>query len=170
MDFQLVTEDNLDYLRQKSTPFNFEQPQCDADDLAKGIADYVTKAKAFGVAGVQLSMPYRVFGVYVEEGKFQVMYNPELLLVNEQKKIVETEGCLSFPELFLNINRPKEICVKYQDTTGKLNTIELKDYYARGFLHELDHLNGVVFTDYVGKLALKMARKKVQKLNKRKRK
>ena len=50
MDFQLVTEDNLDYLRQESTPFNFEQPQCDPDDLAKGIYDYVSKAKAFGVA------------------------------------------------------------------------------------------------------------------------
>ena len=85
-----------------------------------------------------------------------------------KEKIVETEGCLSFPDLFLNINRPKEICVNYQDTTGKLNTVELKDYYARGFLHELDHLNGVVFIDYVGKLALKMARKKVHKHNKRK--
>ena len=168
MDFQLVTEDNLDYLRQESTPFNFEQPQCDPDDLAKGIYDYVSKAKAFGVAGVQLSMPYRVFGIYIEEGKFQVMFNPKLLLTNDQSQVNETEGCLSFPNLFLNINRPKDVCVNYQDTTGTLNTIELTNYYARGFLHELDHLNGVVFIDYVGKLALKMARKKVHKLNKRK--
>ena len=170
MNFELVTESNIEYLRQESTPFDFENSPCDADDLANGIYDYVKTEEAFGVSGVQLSFPYRVFGVYIESNKFAVMFNPKLLLANEANKVNETEGCLSFPNLFLNINRPKDVCVNYQDTTGKLNTIELKDYYARGFLHELDHLNGVVFIDYVGKLALKMARKKVHKNNKRKRK
>ena len=168
MNFELVTENNMGYLRQESSPFDFENPPCDANDLANGIYDYVKKAEAFGVSGVQLSLPYRVFGVYIESNKFAVMFNPQLLVSNDSNKVNDIEGCLSFPELFLNINRPKEICLKYQDTTGKLNTIELKDYYARGFLHELDHLNGVVFIDYVGKLALKMARKKVYKHNKRK--
>lgn len=170
MNFELVTESNIEYLRQESTPFDFENSPCDADDLANGIYDYVKTEEAFGVSGVQLSFPYRVFGVYIESNKFAVMFNPKLLLANEANKVNETEGCLSFPNLFLNINRPKDVCVNYQDTTGKLNTIELKDYYARGFLHELDHLNGVVFIDYVGKLALKMVRKKVHKHNKRKRK
>ena len=57
---------------------------------------------------------------------------------------------------------------EYYDLENKLNTTELSDYYARGFLHELDHLNGTVFIDYVGKLSLKLARKKVVKYNKRK--
>ena len=168
MNFELVTENNMDYLRQESSPFDFENPPCDANDLANGIHDYVQAVEAFGVSGVQLSFPYRVFGVYIESNKFAVMFNPQLMLSNDANKVNESEGCLSFPNLFLNINRPKDVCVNYQDTSGALNTIELKDYYARGFLHELDHLNGVVFIDYVGKLALKMARKKVHKHNKRK--
>ena len=164
MNFNLVTEkDNLEYLKQVSNPFDFKNPPYDPTELANTIFNYVKGAEAFGVSGIQLSFPYRVFGIFIENNKFQVMFNPRLIEIIADKKVNEKEGCLSFPNLFLNIGRPKIINVEYQTTTGLINNIELSDYFARGFLHELDHLNGVVFTDYVGRLSLKMTRKKLYK-------
>ena len=170
MEFKLVTEkDNLEYLKQVSKPFDFNSyTNEEIKKIENNITNYVFEQQAFGVAGVQLSFPYRVFGVYVDEGDFRVMFNPSLLKILDDTNVNETEGCLSFPELFLNIGRSKRILIEYHDLENKLNTTELSDYYARGFLHELDHLNGSVFIDYVGKLSLKLARKKVVKYNKRK--
>lgn len=164
MEFKLVTEqDNLEYLKQVSKPFDFKYPPYDPEKLADIIFNYVKKAEAFGVSGVQLSFPYRVFGVFIEQKKFQIMFNPKLVSIVNDTEVNEKEGCLSFPNLFLNISRPKIISVEYQNTVGLINNIELSNYYARGFLHELDHLNGIVFTNHVGKLALKIARKKLIK-------
>ena len=75
------------------------------------------------------------------------------------------EGCLSFPNLWLAVKRPASINAKYLDRTGKECTIELKGIDARCFLHELDHLDGVCFTDKVSKLKLAMAIKKQRKHN-----
>jgi peptide deformylase len=78
------------------------------------------------------------------------------------------EGCLSHPDLFLTVKRPRGIVAKYLDINAKECTIELYDIDARCFLHEYDHLNGIEFTDRVSKLKLDRAKKKRQKLNKRK--
>ena len=96
-------------------------------------------------------------------GKERRAFVNPVIVERTEKLITTEEGCLSFPNLFLSIARPTRIKVQYQDVSKKLNTIELTDYYARGFLHELDHLNGIVFTSHAGKLALKMARKKLYK-------
>jgi peptide deformylase len=94
------------------------------------------------------------------------MYNPKLLNIIDHTLVAEQEGCLSFPQLVLNKKRPKQISVEYQNEMGELNKAELFDYYARGFLHELDHLNGVVFIDNMSPLVLKMARKRRHKRQK----
>jgi len=163
MEFKLVTDDNLEYLSQVSKEFDFNNPPYDPIELSNVIFNYVKKREAFGVASIQLSFPYRVFGIYIDNDSFQVMFNPKLIEIIDNNQVTQKEGCLSFPNLFLNIGRPKIISVEYQDAAGMINNIELTDYFARGFLHELDHINGVVFTKYVGKLALKMARKKLAK-------
>lgn len=77
------------------------------------------------------------------------------------------EGCLSFPGLFLNIERPLSIDVEFYDVNGKLINTTFEGLTARCFLHELDHMNGVRMVDYVKPLALKMARQKQQKLIKK---
>ena len=162
--FKLVTEArDLEYLKKVSSPYEYEQSPSSPYELQKTLEDYVIKSQAFGVSGIQLSYSYRVFTIHVAEANLQTMFNPELIEVLDDTPIRMQEGCLSFPNLFLSIARPTRIKVQYQDVSKKLNTIELTDYYARGFLHELDHLNGIVFTSHAGKLALKMARKKLYK-------
>jgi len=77
------------------------------------------------------------------------------------------EGCLSFPGLFLNIERPLSIDVEFYDVNGKLINTTFESLTARCFLHELDHMNGIRMVEYVKPLALKMARQKQQKLIKK---
>ena len=79
----------------------------------------------------------------------------------------EPEGCLSFPELYMKVKRPRGIVVKFLDTDAKECILELYDIDARCFLHEYDHLQGIEFTDRVSKLRLQRAKKKRTTLRKR---
>jgi peptide deformylase len=93
-------------------------------------------------------------------------FNPEVTHVTEQTSHM-TEGCLSFPFLGLKITRPAEIKVKYQDFTGAQKEATFNGISARCFLHELDHMNGIVYTERVKPLALSMGIKKRNKLLKK---
>jgi len=77
------------------------------------------------------------------------------------------EGCLSYPSLYLNIKRPKEVVVKYQNADGDLIHATFDELAARVFQHEMDHMKGQNFTEYVSKFMLKSARKKQKKLLKK---
>ena len=87
-----------------------------------------------------------------------------ILEVNNEKELGE-EGCLSFPDLWLKVERSKSLIAKYLDNTGQERIIQLEGLDARCFLHELDHLDGVCFTDGLSPLKLAMAIKKQRKLN-----
>jgi len=164
---KIITDDQLDYLRQVSKDYSFETNREEqTKQLSQHIKALVHRERAFGISGIQFEYPYRVFGIYTSNEKFEVMYNPKLLNIIDHTLVSEQEGCLSFPQLVLNKKRPKQISVEYQNEMGELNKAELFDYYARGFLHELDHLNGVVFTDNMSPLVLKMARKRRHKRQK----
>jgi len=91
-----------------------------------------------------------------------VCINPKVLEISEDI-INDNEGCLSFPGLYLKIKRSSKIKVEYTTEDGKVTQVELTGLTARCYLHELDHMNGVKFTDYVGPLALKIAKEKQQK-------
>jgi peptide deformylase len=86
-------------------------------------------------------------------------------MFGDNDKIEGEEGCLSFPNLWLKVARHNKITASYLDSTGKQCIIELEGIDSRCFQHELDHLNGITFTEYVSDLKLKMARKKQRKLN-----
>jgi peptide deformylase len=90
------------------------------------------------------------------------MFNPKVLATSNTSQTGQ-EGCLSFPDLWLDITRPKEIVSEYFDITGKECIITLSDLDARCFLHELDHLNGICFTDKMSPLKLALAIKKTKK-------
>jgi len=101
----------------------------------------------------------------IEDGKVRSVFNP---LINDVSKetVNFKEGCLSFPFLFLSINRPKWCSVKYTDQHGKEIEETLHGMPARIFQHENEHMNGYVFTDLVSKFKLeraKEARKKMLK-------
>ena len=92
------------------------------------------------------------------------MSNPKV--TSQSSTIQDTEeGCLSFPDLWLGVKRPQSIEAEYLDKTGKQCTITLTGTDARCFLHELDHLDGIVFTEKVSQMKLMLARKKQRKYN-----
>lgn len=92
--------------------------------------------------------------------------NPKVIRVSE-KVDKNNEGCLSFPGLFLKIERPMSVEVEFYDENGKQHNTTFEGLTARCFLHELDHMNGIRMIEHTKPLALQMARQKQQKLIKK---
>ena len=86
-----------------------------------------------------------------------------LMRIYNSEKIQMQEGCLTFPGLYLNITRPSEIEVEYEDIQQQTQTKKLQGIMARVFLHELDHLYGVCFVDRAAKLSVKLAQQRIKK-------
>jgi peptide deformylase len=95
--------------------------------------------------------------------EYVAFFNPKVVNMSDEMALMD-EGCLSYPLLTLKISRPKEIMVEYQDFNGELRNTKLVGISARCFLHELDHMNGIVYTSRVKPLAFQMAMKKRDKL------
>ena len=161
---KIVTDKSL--LHRKSAPYEFNNDH-HPDLLSTHIKKMVKENNAFGISGVQFNYPFRVFGIYTTDSKFEVLFNPELVSIADETLVNEEEGCLSFPDLILKIKRPKSIVVRYQNEDQEWISNQLDGYYARGFLHELDHLNGVLFTDNISPLLLNIAKRRHAKLAKR---
>jgi len=114
--------------------------------LLRDMAETMYDAEGVGLAAPQIGILKRVIVVDVgdEHGLIE-MVNPEIIARSGEQ--LGPEGCLSIPNLNGDVLRAKDITVKGQDRDGKEFTIEASDYLARAFQHEVDHLNGVLFTD-----------------------
>lgn len=119
-----------------------------------------------GFAANQMGFLHRVFTMNIG-GEPKFYYNPEIVESGEEVVALE-EGCLSFPDLYFKVKRPANVTVRYQDRDGEVHTEELTGLASRCFQHELDHLDGVCFTDRVSKLTLDMAQKKRAKNERKK--
>ena len=93
------------------------------------------------------------------------MINPEILWESEQHSVFE-EGCLSIPGQVGEVERPAKIRVKFLDALGQAQEMEAEGLVSHAVQHELDHLNGVLFIDYLSGLKRKMIIKKMEKLKK----
>ena len=132
--------------------------------LAKRLKMTMKLYSGLGLSANQCGVAERMFVMGTEE--FQVVcINPKVITQGEVVK--DKEGCLSFPGLFLNVDRPQWIEVEFTDEFGEVKQARLDGLSARCFLHELDHLNGVRYTSHVKPLALKMARQRATKLVKK---
>ena len=101
-----------------------------------------------GLAANQIGMDIRAFAMVrdLENNEVIVCFNPKI--VKKYSELVNCEeGCLSFPDEFINVDRPDKIVVKYEDEDKKDHKIKLSGMAARVFLHEFDHLEGIVFTE-----------------------
>ena len=155
-------------LKQQAVAWNFEV-DLNAEQIEQ---EMITVMKTFhgrGLAANQVGLLKRVLAIQLEHHEDKpeafAMFNPRIVTVDDTVLPDEgEEGCLSFPNLWLKVKRPKSITVEYFDKTGKSCIIELTGIDARCFLHELDHLNGIVFTDYVSQMKLMLARKKQRKI------
>lgn len=142
--------------------FNFANPPVDPSRFASSLVETCKKYNGIGLSANQCGYNYRVF-VMGSGDEYVAFFNPKIISVSEEKTQME-EGCLSYMDLFLNIERPSTIEVEYQDFTGTTKTTKFAGITARCFQHELDHMNGIVYTMHVKPLAMQMAMKKRSKL------
>jgi peptide deformylase len=157
--FDLVAED-AEILRQKMPEFNFQNPPVNANEFASTLVETCKKNKGLGLSANQCGFPYRIF-VMGANDDFVAFINPKVVSSEGEAHMIE--GCLSFPLLGLRITRPQDIVVEYQDFLGAKHTTRLNGISARCFLHELDHMDGIVYTDRAKPLALKSGQDKRQK-------
>lgn len=131
--------------------------------LVQDLIETLEHHQAYGLAANQVGISYRVMAIKIDRSlSTTVMFNPELVSVSDED-FVELEGCLSFPNTVLKIGRSKKIEVRWQNVNGIYHTDTLEDMNAKCFLHELDHLNGIVFKDYVSDLKFQLATQKGKK-------
>jgi peptide deformylase len=140
------------------------------DDMFETMYD----APGIGLAAIQVAEPLRVITMDLakkrEEGETtrepRVFINPEILSSSEDKSTYE-EGCLSIPEYYEEVERPARVRLRYTDLDGKQHEEEAEGLFATCIQHEIDHLNGVLFIDYLSKLKRDRVQKKFEKAAKR---
>jgi peptide deformylase len=157
--FDLVTE-NSPALKQVLPEFDFTNPPINPNEFASKLVETCKKHNGYGLSANQCGYSHRVF-VMGTGDDYVAFFNPKIIESNGESHIVE--ACLSFPLLGLRITRPKEIVVEYQDFLGVKHTTRFDGISARCFLHELDHMNGIVYTERAKPLALKFGLDKRQK-------
>ena len=128
-------------------------------------------APGIGLAANQVGLLNRVIVMDLadrEEGEEAApwfMVNPEVIWESQEMSVMQ-EGCLSIPQQFADVERPAQVRVKYLDYNGKQAEMEASGLLSHCVQHEIDHLNGVLFTDYLTSLKRNMMLKKVDKLKK----
>jgi peptide deformylase len=163
MEFKLGPHDTL---VQSSTPWDFSADG-DAEQLEKDMCNFMITAGGIGLAANQIGLAKRVFvmGSNNIEG-FPApfaLFNPRIIEASSEMAL-DREGCLSYPGLFLTINRAEWIVAEYQDSQGNTKEVKIDGYLAKCFQHELDHLDGVCFVDRVSQMKLNLAMKKLRKV------
>jgi|SRR5690349_13249665 peptide deformylase len=140
------------------------------DDMFQTMYD----APGIGLAAIQVAQPLRLITMDLakrdEEGETKpqprVFINPEIIAKSDELSIYE-EGCLSIPEYYEEVERPAKVRVRFMDIDGKVHEEEAEGLYATCIQHEIDHLNGVLFIDYLSKLKRDRVMKKFAKAAKR---
>jgi len=150
-------------LKQKSESWDFKN-HINAAVVEQDMLVIMKANRGIGLAGNQVGLLRRVFVMKLVDGREIGCFNPWIMVGDNDLKD-DQEGCLSFPNLWLKVKRHNKITAAYLDNTGKQCIIELDGVDSRCFQHELDHLDGITFTEYVSDLKLQMARKKQRKLN-----
>ncbi len=149
-----------------STEWDFNIDK-DAELIENEMISIMQYHNGIGLAGNQIGLIKRVFVMFSKDQNKNIgVFNPKVLWYGNEIT-TENEGCLSFPHLYLPIKRPLNIEVEYLDKVGERCIIKLSDIDARCFLHELDHLNGICFTEHVSQLKLMLAKKKQIKIHRK---
>ena len=155
------------FLRKKSAIV--EEVNDEIRSLMDDMLETMYDAPGIGLAAIQIGVPKRVIVIDLSKGdeKKSPMFfvNPEIIVKSNNDAVYE-EGCLSVPNQFAEINRPETCKVKFLDYEGKEQTLEAKGLLATCIQHEMDHLEGVLFIDYLSKLKKSMIIKKLSKQKK----
>ena len=151
-------------LRKKS--LQVDKVDKEIKKLMDDMLETMYKAPGIGLAAVQIGVLKRVVVMDIsrETDKKEPMYfvNPEIVWKSNEKATYE-EGCLSIPNQFANIERSEKCTVKYLDYFGAEKEIKAEGLLATCIQHEIDHLNGILFIDYLSKLKKDIIVKKLLK-------
>lgn len=165
MKFELGAHSSLTEI---STDWNFSQDG-DSEKLSDDMIKFMLENHGIGLAANQIGITKRVFVMGSENipnfPKPFALFNPKIV-EHSKETVLDQEGCLSYPGLYLTVTRPNWIVAEYQDYRGNTHDIKIDGYLAKCFQHELDHLNGICFVDRVSQLKLQLAMKKLRKNSK----
>lgn len=139
-------------------------------DLSKKMVDVMLSAPGVGLAANQIGILKKIVTVRIqdEEKKIDntyVLFNPKIKSYSKEKIIME-EGCLSLPKQYADIERPKSITVEYVNEKNEIIKEKKNGFEARVLQHEIDHLEGKLFIDYLSSLKRNIFIKRVKKLKK----
>jgi peptide deformylase len=156
MELKLIPEDSP-MLLEPCQEFDFENPPHDPKELAESLYNCMIKNDGLGLSANQVGLPYRVFTM--RSNPPLTLFNPRV--VNASKnEILAKEGCLSYPLLYLNVKRPDQCRVRFQNENGETMTETFVGLIARVALHEYDHMEGKVFTQKASQFETQRAKRK----------
>ena len=163
---RILTEPDK-FLRQKSQVV--EEVNDDMRQLMDDMLDTMYDAQGIGLAAIQICVPKRIIVIDLskEKEKKNPLYfvNPEIFWSSEEGATYE-EGCLSVPGQFAEVDRPDKCHVKYLDYDGNKKELKAEGLLATCIQHEVDHLEGILFIDYLSKLKKSLIVKKLSKQKK----
>jgi peptide deformylase len=137
--------------------------------LMDDMLETMYRAPGIGLAAPQIGVLQRVIVVDVadkdEKPQPFVMANPEILWKSDETS-VHNEGCLSLPDHYADVTRPKQVKLRYIDRDGEVRELDADNLLATCVQHEIDHLNGVLFIDHISLLKRNMILRKLQKAKK----
>ena len=141
-----------------------------AEDIktANLMMESMIKAPGVGLAANQVGILKQIITINFEDMENNkkanyILFNPKIIQYSKETVVME-EGCLSLPEQYADVERPKEIFLEYIDENNKTIKKEIDGYEARILQHEIDHLSGKLFVDYLSSLKRNMLIKKVKKI------
>ena len=141
-------------------------------ELTQNMTATMLMTGGVGISAIQIGVPWRVIAVGVDgegnrltESRVKVMVNPVVIEASAEQVLLE-EGCLSFPRVLENIHRPEKVVVSYMNPDGEIAELAADGWEARCILHEVDHLDGVLFTERMPRVGRRLALKKMSKLSK----
>ena len=144
----------------------------DVDDRIRKLADDMLEtmydAPGIGLAAPQIGVLDRIIVMDCvkdedESPKPMVLINPEIISASDETNVFE-EGCLSIPDQFAEVTRPKQVQVRWMDLNGAEQVQEFDGLWSTCVQHEIDHLNGKLFIDYLGAMKRQLITRKMQKL------
>jgi peptide deformylase len=160
----ILTEPNK-LLRQISKPV--EKVGKEEQQLMDDMLETMYSANGIGLAAIQIGIPKRiiVMDISKDENKKEPRFFVNPIIKNkDRKKSTYEEGCLSVPNQFAEIDRPKNCDVEYLDYNGEKKLLQAEGLLATCIQHEMDHLEGILFIDYLSKLKKSMIIKKLSKI------
>lgn len=157
----------------KNNPLLFQKTSlCDMKDVFKlreiteTLIDTVQYHNGLGLAANQIGFPYSAFVINYNK-EIYLFYNPVLKILSDRKIKLE-EGCLSYPNVFANVERFDDIELKWLTFQGESNKMQFNGYISRIIQHEMDHLNGISFLERIGPVERRMAMERAAKRAKKK--